>query len=87
MKYAVQAIALSAILSTVASYTWPSAKIDYLEDVMYVQSGYRRSAFLDAVNPCSFSFHQEGRMTAAEWVRSRMFKFISCLGTDSGTIL
>jgi hypothetical protein len=49
--------------------TWP-ASIDELEDIMFLNAGFRKSGFADAVTPCSYSAAGPGRMTAAEWLRS-----------------
>jgi hypothetical protein len=49
--------------------TWPSS-IDVLEDIMFLNSGYRKSGFADAVTPCDFSAAGPGRITAAEWIRT-----------------
>jgi Peroxidase len=37
---------------------------------MFLNSGYRKSGFADAVTPCSFSAAGPGRITAAEWIRT-----------------
>jgi hypothetical protein len=41
-----------------------------LEDIMFLNAGYRKSGFADAVTPCSFSAAGPGRITAAEWIRT-----------------
>jgi len=51
-----------------AQVTWPNA-IDELEDVMFLNSGYRSRGFGAHVTPCSFSEFGVGRQTAAEWLR------------------
>lgn len=51
-----------------AQVTWPNA-IDELEDVMFLNSGYRSRGFGPHVTPCSFSEFGAGRQTAAEWLR------------------
>jgi Peroxidase len=51
-----------------AQVTWPNA-IDELEDVMFLNSGYRSRGFGAHVTPCSFSEFGAGRQTAAEWLR------------------
>ncbi|KAK0609790.1 WSC domain-containing protein [Lasiodiplodia hormozganensis] len=66
---ALAGLGLLQILPSTAEYVWPS-KYDYLEDLLYLQSGYIREGFVDGVNPCSFSSAGEGRQTAAEWVRT-----------------
>ncbi|PBP21410.1 putative fungistatic metabolite [Diplocarpon rosae] len=48
--------------------TWPSA-IDELEDLMFLNSGYKSRRFGSHVTPCSFSEFGAGRQTAAEWLR------------------
>lgn len=48
---------------------WPSS-IDELEDIMFLNSGFRKSGFADAVTPCGFSAAGPGRITAAEWIRT-----------------
>lgn len=52
-----------------AQPTWPSS-IDELEDVMYLNSGYKSRGFADFVTPCSYSEHGPGRQAAAEWVQT-----------------
>ncbi len=55
---------------TVASApTWPSSS-DELEDIMFLNSGYRARGFANAVTPCSFSAQGNGRIAAAEWIRT-----------------
>jgi hypothetical protein len=51
-----------------AQVTWPNA-IDELEDVMFLNSGYRSRGFGTHVTPCGFSEFGPGRQTAAEWLR------------------
>jgi Peroxidase len=51
-----------------AQVTWPNA-IDELEDVMFLNTGYRSRGFGAHVTPCSFSEFGPGRQTAAEWLR------------------
>jgi hypothetical protein len=48
--------------------TWPSS-IDELEDVMFLNTGYRSRGFSSHITPCSFSEFGAGRQTAAEWLR------------------
>src|ERR1700712_2944323 len=48
--------------------TWPAA-IDELEDVMFLNTGYKSRGFSSHVTPCSFSEFGAGRQTAAEWLR------------------
>ncbi|KAH7343016.1 hypothetical protein BKA65DRAFT_303260 [Rhexocercosporidium sp. MPI-PUGE-AT-0058] len=52
----------------VAAPTWPSAT-DELEDVMFLNAGYKSKGFGAHVTPCSFSEFGVGRQTAAEWLR------------------
>ena len=49
--------------------TWPSS-IDELEDIMFLNTGYRSRGFSVAVTPCSFSAQGNGRIAAAEWIRT-----------------
>ena len=49
--------------------TWPSP-IDELEDIMQLNTGYRARGFATAVTPCSFSAQGNGRIAAAEWIRT-----------------
>ena len=49
--------------------TWPSAS-DELEDIMFLNTGYRARGFATAVTPCSFSAQGNGRIQAAEWIRT-----------------
>ena len=55
--------------SGVAQVTWPNA-IDELEDVMFLNTGYRSRGFAASVTPCSYSAAGPGRQTAAEWLRA-----------------
>lgn len=48
--------------------TWP-ATIDELEDVMFLNTGYKSRGFSSHVTPCSYSEFGAGRQTAAEWLR------------------
>jgi hypothetical protein len=48
---------------------WPSS-IDELEDIMFLNTGFRNSGFAAAVTPCGFSAAGPGRITAAEWIRT-----------------
>ncbi|KAJ8521056.1 hypothetical protein ONZ45_g2208 [Pleurotus djamor] len=59
------------------AYTWPDKQIDHLEDILFVQSGFRRSGFMDAVNPCSFGFNDPAKQNAAEWVRTAFHDMIT----------
>ena len=49
--------------------TWPSS-MDELEDIMFLNTGYRNRAFGSFVTPCSFSNQGGGRIAAAEWLRT-----------------
>ncbi|OCK76050.1 heme peroxidase, partial [Lepidopterella palustris CBS 459.81] len=49
--------------------TWPSS-IDELEDIQQLNTGYRARGFAVAVTPCSFSAQGNGRIAAAEWIRT-----------------
>lgn len=60
-------VALLYGLAEAAAPTWPSA-IDELEDVMFLNSGYRSRGFGEFVTPCSKGV-AAGRNTAAEWLR------------------
>lgn len=51
-----------------AAPTWPAA-IDELEDVMFLNTGYKSRGFSSHITPCSFSEFGVGRQTAAEWLR------------------
>ncbi|KAK9417000.1 putative Peroxidase [Seiridium unicorne] len=65
-------LTLSALVQAALSqgaYVWPSEH-DFLEDVLYLHTGYVKFGFTDAVNPCSFGTNVEGRQNAAEWVRT-----------------
>ncbi|KAL8687042.1 MAG: hypothetical protein Q9218_006674, partial [Villophora microphyllina] len=52
-----------------AAPTWPSA-VDELEDIMFLNTGYRARGFATAVTPCGFSAQGPGRIAAAEWIRT-----------------
>lgn len=52
-----------------AAPTWPSS-IDELEDIIMLNTGYRARGFAVAVTPCSFSAEGNGRIAAAEWLRT-----------------
>lgn len=66
-------ISLSAALhhrvAAVSVPTWPSSS-DELEDIMFLNTGYRARGFAVAVTPCSFSAQGDGRIQAAEWIRT-----------------
>lgn len=46
---ALAGLGLLQILPSTAEYVWPS-KYDYLEDLLYLQSGYIREGFIDGKN-------------------------------------
>lgn len=48
--------------------TWP-APTDDLEDILFLQTGYRARNFSAPVTPCSLG-KAPGRITAAEWLRT-----------------
>lgn len=48
--------------------TWP-APTDELEDLIYLNTGYRSTGFAGAVTPCSRGL-SSSRVTAAEWLRT-----------------
>jgi hypothetical protein len=70
MKLSSSMLASVAVFSGVraAIPTWPSA-IDELEDVMFLNTGYRSRGFSSHITPCDFSEFGAGRQTAAEWLR------------------
>ncbi|MCJ1284401.1 hypothetical protein MMC26_003733 [Xylographa opegraphella] len=52
-----------------AVQTWPST-MDELEDIMFLNNGYRARGFASEVTPCFFSSAGPGRIAAAEWLRT-----------------
>ncbi|KAH8672637.1 hypothetical protein BGZ60DRAFT_282514 [Tricladium varicosporioides] len=71
MKLHTSFILCAAVFSGVgraAIPTWP-APIDELEDVMYLNTGYRSRGLSSHITPCSYSEFGAGRQTAAEWLR------------------
>jgi hypothetical protein len=58
-----------------AAPTWP-ASTDELEDILFLNSGYRARGFATPVTPCSKGV-TAGRITAAEWVRTVFHDAIS----------
>ena len=60
---------LHSSVSGVLVPTWPSPS-DELEDIMFLNTGYRARGFAVAVTPCSFSAQGNGRIAAAEWIRT-----------------
>lgn len=81
-------LALSALLFALlqdgitAAPTWP-ASTDELEDLLYVNSGYRARGFASAVIPCS-NGDAPDRTSAAEWIRTA-FHDMASANVDSGT--
>lgn len=70
MKLSYNAAALAILVSYgQAQFTWPSA-YDELEDVMFLNTGYKARGFSVPITPCSFSANGPGRQTAAEWLRA-----------------
>lgn len=63
------ACVLSYGVMVVSALNWPSPS-DELEDIMFLNSGYRARGFAKAVTPCSFSAQGNGRIAAAEWIRT-----------------
>lgn len=47
---------------------WPN-KFSQLEDLLYLQAGYGKTAFGDLATPCGFTQGRVQRQTAAEWIR------------------
>jgi hypothetical protein len=54
--------------AAVGQQTWPSS-VDELEDVMFLNTGYKSRGFSSHITPCSYSEFGAGRQTAAEWLR------------------
>lgn len=61
--------------TTHAASTWP-APTDELEDLIYLNTGYRSTGFATAVTPCSKGL-SASRVTAAEWLRTAFHDAIS----------
>jgi hypothetical protein len=59
-----------------ADPTWPSS-VDELEDIMFLNTGYRSRGFAVGVTPCSFSATGPGRIAAAEWLRTAFHDMIT----------
>ena len=55
--------------------TWP-APTDELEDLIYLNTGYRSTGFANAVTPCAKGL-SPSRVTAAEWLRTAFHDAIS----------
>ncbi|KAF8849870.1 heme peroxidase [Acephala macrosclerotiorum] len=70
MRVCPTVLGLIAIFSGLGSaqVTWPSS-IDELEDVMFLNTGYKNRGFAAHITPCAFSEFGAGRQTAAEWLR------------------
>ena len=62
------AAALLAPLATAAP-TWPQSS-DELEDIMFLQTGFRSRGFTAPITPCGFSAAGPGRNSAAEFIRT-----------------
>ncbi|KDB24568.1 hypothetical protein H109_03536 [Trichophyton interdigitale MR816] len=58
-----------ALSGALALPTWPSS-VDELEDLMFLNTGYRARGFSAGVTPCSFSQQGPSRVASAEWVRT-----------------
>ena len=71
MAFLLSLILFSALQQFVfgAVPTWPSYASDELEDIMFLNTGYRSKQFSKAVTPCSSS-PGPGRIAAAEWLRT-----------------
>ncbi|KAF2758511.1 heme peroxidase [Pseudovirgaria hyperparasitica] len=69
-------ICVSLALYANAAPTWPST-MDELEDIMFLNTGYRAKGFSTEVTPCSFSSKGPGRITAAEWIRTAFHDMIA----------
>ncbi|KXS11442.1 heme peroxidase [Gonapodya prolifera JEL478] len=68
------AIAVSSITTTLAPVLaagpiWPSPH-DAIETHFYQMTGLFRTGIIDGVSPCAFSSSGNGRVAAAEWVRT-----------------
>ena len=70
----VLAISCIAASQFASAYTWPDHVIDALEESLYEQSGYLKTAIAEEVVPCNKLFFVEpansGRINSAEWIRS-----------------
>ena len=70
------AISLALLQHTAyAAPTWP-APTDELEDLLYLNTGYRSTSLAGAVTPCSKGL-SASRVTAAEWLRTAFHDAIS----------
>ncbi|KAH7311247.1 heme peroxidase [Stachybotrys elegans] len=65
-------VVIAALLHTVVGYTWPDSRTDYLETILYQQTGYRQEEMAFAVVPCSRNIFvdREKRIISAEWFRT-----------------
>ncbi|KAH6633523.1 heme peroxidase [Boeremia exigua] len=85
------AVLLLALYDAVAAApTWP-ASTDDLEDILYLNSGYRARGFASPVIPCS-SGDGPDRNAAAEWIRTAFHDMASAnagtgVGGTDGSIL
>jgi hypothetical protein len=73
--YLLRLLALFAVVSAVAGYTWPNPRLDALERLRYEQAGPRGSFIGPLVTPCNqFIFGRTpkkgGRTNAADWLRT-----------------
>ena len=62
--------AAAAIHGALAVPTWPSPIVDEIEDLMFLNTGYRARGFSAGVTPCSFSQQGPSRIASAEWLRT-----------------
>jgi hypothetical protein len=69
MFQVISTVILLGLHRTLAVPTWPAAT-DELEDLMFLNSGYKARDFSNAVTTCSFSAQGNGRIAAAEWIRT-----------------
>ncbi|KAF2643636.1 hypothetical protein P280DRAFT_213743 [Massarina eburnea CBS 473.64] len=74
-KTSVFALALAYSQYGIAASTWP-ASIDELEDILFLNSGYRARGFATPVSPCSKGI-TAGRTSSAEWIRTAFHDSIS----------
>lgn len=70
MKFCSIILTLVAVFSGLGDSfpTWPAA-IDELEDVMFLNTGYKSRGLSSHVTPCAYSEFAAGRQTAAEFIR------------------
>jgi hypothetical protein len=57
------------LLPGVSGYTWPDDKVDEVEDLLYLQTGYNARNFSGPITPCTAGIGTEGSILAAEWIR------------------